>query len=551
MKKMRMLTVLAAMTCIFTMQSFAVTMDYVPSLQVVPTTDTAFDRVQILNGPYFCGTINGHATLYHADGTPVYPPGKYEFGYSATGKAKDGVTSYAEQYGDIFLVFQKGAGYGIIDQYGNEKVPCQYSWLTFINENYVWIGSEFIIDTASQERGSPGQSGQGCGVIRVSDGKVILHGYGKNIAFSADEQHFIMIDINTGEKEVYDLDGNKLDIPIPIYEAYRYPPDHYDAIYVDYKDVNFSIPEQYSDHSSLWYKVGNTDDWIIPVEKDDLWGVYSKNYGEILKPQFNDVRIIANGTAVIAQKIYQTPIAYDYDYAVYDCYGRELIPFGQSDYISGSIYSNVLLVGLEEYQYLIYNLLPFDDTYTMPYTYANAWAQPEIAEAIRLNLIPATMQRFYQGNMNRGYFCQLAMHVYEELQKTQLASNYGNMINSFTDTTDPKIIRAAQLGIVTGYEDGSFQPNGAITRQEAATMLYRLARCFEAETDVQNASAFMDQDEISGYAVDAVRYVSSSQDPVTNYFIMQGNNHQQFLPNDTYTRQQAFLTVLRLYRHLA
>lgn len=48
----------------------------------------------------------------------------------------------------------------------------------------------------------------------------------------------------------------------------------------------------------------------------------------------------------------------------------------------------------------------------------------------------------------------------------------------FTDTAGnwaEKIInRAAELGIVTGFEDGSFQPAKPVTRAEAAVIAVRL-----------------------------------------------------------------------------
>ena len=48
---------------------------------------------------------------------------------------------------------------------------------------------------------------------------------------------------------------------------------------------------------------------------------------------------------------------------------------------------------------------------------------------------------------------------------------------SFTDTQRPLCAdNASALGIVNGYEDGSFVPNGNITRQEAAKMLYETAK---------------------------------------------------------------------------
>ena len=51
---------------------------------------------------------------------------------------------------------------------------------------------------------------------------------------------------------------------------------------------------------------------------------------------------------------------------------------------------------------------------------------------------------------------------------------------AFTDQADIKASEAVDtlvaLGVVNGYDDGSFKPNGTVTRAEMAKMIYVL-RC--------------------------------------------------------------------------
>lgn len=60
--------------------------------------------------------------------------------------------------------------------------------------------------------------------------------------------------------------------------------------------------------------------------------------------------------------------------------------------------------------------------------------------------------------------CELAVVAFEKAT--------GNVIDElertdyFTDTTDKNILKAYEYGIVSGYPDGSFQPNKTLTRQE-------------------------------------------------------------------------------------
>ena len=51
---------------------------------------------------------------------------------------------------------------------------------------------------------------------------------------------------------------------------------------------------------------------------------------------------------------------------------------------------------------------------------------------------------------------------------------------------------AAALGIVTGYEDGTFRPYKTISRQEAVAMLDRLYQVLGGKTDAVSEKAFAD-----------------------------------------------------------
>jgi len=120
---------------------------------------------------------------------------------------------------------------------------------------------------------------------------------------------------------------------------------------------------------------------------------------------------------------------------------------------------------------------------------------------------------------------------------------------SFTDTSDSDVEAAARLGIVNGRGNGRFDPQGTITRQEAAAMLYRTA----AEVGVPlpepgGALAFDDSHQIAEYARDGVLFVATTSDLVSGKKVMEGVGGNLFSPLAGYTREQAYLTILRLYR---
>ena len=70
---------------------------------------------------------------------------------------------------------------------------------------------------------------------------------------------------------------------------------------------------------------------------------------------------------------------------------------------------------------------------------------------------------------------------------------------------------AAEAGIVNGRPDGTFDPKGAITRQELATMLYRYADVMKLDTSAKgDLSVFPDDDQVLAYAVDAMTWANGA-----------------------------------------
>ena len=84
---------------------------------------------------------------------------------------------------------------------------------------------------------------------------------------------------------------------------------------------------------------------------------------------------------------------------------------------------------------------------------------------------------------------------------------------SFTDVKDGlwyslPIEWAAANGIVNGVGNGKFNPDGRITREQIAAILYRYSGSPETEGDLK---AFPDADKVSGYAVDALIWATQQK----------------------------------------
>lgn len=105
----------------------------------------------------------------------------------------------------------------------------------------------------------------------------------------------------------------------------------------------------------------------------------------------------------------------------------------------------------------------------------SSWAKAELEAAREHDISPS----FYYPRLNitRVDFCRLAVKLYQKVQPNASAAPAA----AFSDCENESVCLAAALGIVTGYDDGTFRPYQSITRQEAALIPYhtlnRKPRC--------------------------------------------------------------------------
>ena len=90
---------------------------------------------------------------------------------------------------------------------------------------------------------------------------------------------------------------------------------------------------------------------------------------------------------------------------------------------------------------------------------------------------------------------------------------------------------ATENELVSGYTDGTFKADTVITRQQMVAILYKYAQLNGYDTSVRgDLSDYADADEISSYAVDAMRWA------VGNHLISGTGNGLD--PKGTATRGQ-------------
>lgn len=165
----------------------------------------------------------------------------------------------------------------------------------------------------------------------------------------------------------------------------------------------------------------------------------------------------------------------------------------------------------------------------------SSWAKAEL-EAAREHDISLS---FYYPRLNitRVDFCRLAVKLYQKVQPNASAAPAA----AFSDCENESVCLAAALGIVTGYDDGTFRPYQSITRQEAAAMLDRLYTALGGKASAANDKPYADDAQLGDWA-------RSSVYAMREIGIMQGKENNRFRPKDGYTQEQAVVTVERAFQ---
>jgi len=163
----------------------------------------------------------------------------------------------------------------------------------------------------------------------------------------------------------------------------------------------------------------------------------------------------------------------------------------------------------------------------------SVWAQEAVEEAINAGLVPIHLQSNFTASTTRAEFAALAVALYENRHGT-IAGRI-----TFDDTTDTNVAKAAYVGLVNGIGNNMFNPNGTLTREQAAVLTSRLANALNHPLP-SVASTFADNASISYWALESVGHVQAAQ-------IMSGVGNNIFDPRSPYTREQSIVTIMRLH----
>lgn len=172
---------------------------------------------------------------------------------------------------------------------------------------------------------------------------------------------------------------------------------------------------------------------------------------------------------------------------------------------------------------------------------ASSWAQEEIEVAFSHDLVTSKVQGEFQKNITRAEFASLVVRLYENMTE-KIAETAPN--STFTDTEDNDILKAYNLGIVSGKGNGIFAPNELVTREQMAIMYYKALEAIHKNagktlSGTDGVLTIKDKLEVASWANKYVDFVYENE-------IIVGNNGY-FLPKGNATRQEAIIVVKRVY----
>ncbi len=196
---------------------------------------------------------------------------------------------------------------------------------------------------------------------------------------------------------------------------------------------------------------------------------------------------------------------------------------------------------------------------------AHNWAKPELEEGAALGLIPDCLQGAdLTQPITRAEFAAVSVKLYEALSGTPAEPI---AVNPFTDTNDPEVLKAFNVGVTNGTSATTFEPDTLINREQAATMLTRVYKKLKLEgwtleTDgsfkeafkalFEMPALFADDELISSWARDSVYFMNANG-------IVKGVGNNCFAPKlvssgeetlNFATREQALLMSVRTVKYL-
>ncbi|WP_182914175.1 glycosyl hydrolase family 8 [Paenibacillus sp. 1011MAR3C5] len=168
------------------------------------------------------------------------------------------------------------------------------------------------------------------------------------------------------------------------------------------------------------------------------------------------------------------------------------------------------------------------------------WAKGTIERAVALGLITGYPDGSFrpEGQITREEFAHLIVKALG-LKENQAAPGFTDE-TSVSGWAKESVQLAVNAGIIQGYEDGTFRPKALISRAEMAVMI---GRALHAAEQANAQTSFADNASMPSWAKWAI-------DAMQKQGIMEGKGNGKFAADDKTTRAEAAKVILKVFELL-
>ncbi|MFC3747289.1 S-layer homology domain-containing protein [Paenibacillus sp. GCM10012306] len=164
------------------------------------------------------------------------------------------------------------------------------------------------------------------------------------------------------------------------------------------------------------------------------------------------------------------------------------------------------------------------------------WAEASINQAVSFGIISGYPDGTFNPNrtVTRAEFAVMLMNTLKpQGDGAELTFIDKGKIATWAQNS---VAQAVKASIINGYEDGTFRPDAEITRLEMAVMI---AKALGQSVEAATATGFADEKEIPNWAKGAVGAIKKLS-------IIEGKGANAFAPGDKTTRAESVTVLLRM-----
>ncbi|MDD4113649.1 MAG: S-layer homology domain-containing protein [Herbinix sp.] len=193
----------------------------------------------------------------------------------------------------------------------------------------------------------------------------------------------------------------------------------------------------------------------------------------------------------------------------------------------------------------------------------SSWAKEEVREAIEKGIVPERLQTKYQQTITREEIASLFVQTIFS-SSTAVLAKYEHDIPTrelflqqvkvldfnFVDTQSEDIKIAYAMGLINGTSETTFEPDRAVTRQEAAVMIGNVRWVIHPQSEKEWEEVIRDIDSCASWAREQVLACFASHLVYGTTGVIPGTGmpyETTFEPEGNFTREQAIIVALRWF----